>query len=104
MSTATPEAPKKNRTVLDQHGQSYELTGRIGEGGQGIVCTTNYPNVLVKVARATTEEKRASWTNKIRALMRQPLEGLPYRSSASPHYAAAARLRHGTDGWTGPND
>ena len=77
MSTATPEAPKKNRTVLDQHGQSYELTGRIGEGGQGIVCTTNYPNVLVKVSRATTEEKRASWTNKIRALMRQPLEGLP---------------------------
>lgn len=77
MSTATPEAPKKNRTVLDQHGQSYELTGRIGEGGQGIVCTTNYPNVLVKVARATTEEKRNSWTNKICALMRQPLEGLP---------------------------
>jgi DNA-binding helix-hairpin-helix protein with protein kinase domain len=77
MSTATPEAPKKNRTVLDQHGQSYELTGRIGEGGQGIVCTTNYPNVLVKVARANTDEKRASWTNKIRALMGQPLDGLP---------------------------
>lgn len=77
MSTATPEAPKKNRTVLDQYGQSYELTGRIGEGGQGIVCTTNYPNVLVKVARASTEEKRTSWTNKIRALMRQPLDGLP---------------------------
>lgn len=77
MSTATPEAPKKNRTVLDQHGQSYELTGRIGEGGQGIVCTTNYPNVLVKVSRATTEEKQNSWTSKIRALMRQPLEGLP---------------------------
>lgn len=77
MSTATPETPKKNRTVLDQHGQSYELTGRIGEGGQGIVCKTNYPNVLVKVARATTEEKKTSWTNKIRALMRQPLEGLP---------------------------
>lgn len=77
MSTATPEAPKKNRTVLDQHGQSYELTGRIGEGGQGIVCTTNYPNVLVKVSRANTEEKRISWTSKIRALMRQPLEGLP---------------------------
>ena len=77
MSAATPEAPKKNRTVLDQHGQSYELTGRIGEGGQGIVCTTNYPNVLDKVSRATTEEKRNSWTSKIRALMRQPLEGLP---------------------------
>ena len=52
MSTDTAEAPKKNRTVLDQHGQSYELTGCLGEGGQGIVCTTNYPNVLVKIARA----------------------------------------------------
>jgi len=77
MSITTAKAPKKNRTVIDQHGQSYELTGRIGEGGQGIVCTTNYPNVLVKIARATTEEKRTSWANKIRALMRQPLEGLP---------------------------
>ena len=77
MSTDTAEAPKKNRTVLDQHGQSYELTGCLGEGGQGIVCTTNYPNVLVKIARATTEEQRSSWTNKIRALMRQPLDGLP---------------------------
>lgn len=77
MSTTTAEATKKNRTVLDQHGQSYELTGRIGEGGQGMICTTNYPNVLIKVARATTEEKRASWTSKIRALMHQPLEGLP---------------------------
>ena len=26
------------------------------------------------------------------------------RQSTSSHYAAAARLRHGTDGWTGPND
>ena len=50
MSTTTMEAAKKNRTVVDQHGQSYELTGSIGEGGQGIVCTTNYPNVLVKVS------------------------------------------------------
>ena len=77
MSTDTAEAPKKNRTVLDQHGQSYELTGRLGEGGQGIVCTTNYPNVLVKIARASTEEQRSSWTNQIRTLMRQPLDGLP---------------------------
>ncbi len=77
MSMTAVEPPKKNRTVVDQHGQTYELTGRVGEGGQGIVCTTNYPNVLVKVARANTNEKRASWAGKIRALMRQPLEGLP---------------------------
>ena len=77
MNNATVESPKRKRTVVDQHGQSYELTGRVGEGGQGIVCTTNFPNVLVKVARAATDEKRLSWTNRIRSLMRQPLEGLP---------------------------
>lgn len=77
MNTTATEMTKKNRTVVDQHGQSYELTGRVGEGGQGIVCTTNYPNVLVKVARASTDERRASWADKIRSLMRQPLEGLP---------------------------
>jgi serine/threonine protein kinase len=76
MSTTTAEAPKKNRTVLDQHGQSYELTGRIGEGGQGSSARPTTPTFSSKL-RATTEEKRASWTNKIRALMRQPLEGLP---------------------------
>ncbi len=77
MNTTAVEPAKKNRTVVDQHGQSYELTGRVGEGGQGIVCTTNFPNVLVKISRASTEERRKSWMAKIRNLMRQPLEGLP---------------------------
>lgn len=50
--------------MVDQHGQRYELTGSIGAGGQGVVCTTNYPNVLVKVAQVTgvrtPEQKRES--------------------------------------------
>jgi DNA-binding helix-hairpin-helix protein with protein kinase domain len=75
--SATEESVKKNRTVQDQHGHTYQLTGRVGEGGQGIVCTTNYPGVLIKITRVTTEDKRISWTNKVRELMRQPLEGLP---------------------------
>ena len=68
---------KKNRTVTDNKGQSYELTGKVGEGGQGIVCTTNHPNVLVKVFRNGSEEKRNAWWRRIQHLMRQPLEGLP---------------------------
>ena len=68
---------KKNRTVTDSKGQSYELTGKVGEGGQGIVCTTNYPNVLVKIFRNGSEEKRNAWWRRIQRLMRQPLEGLP---------------------------
>ncbi|EIM98057.1 putative kinase [Paraburkholderia hospita] len=77
MSTKAAASPRKNRTVVDQHGHAYELTGRIGEGGQGVVCTTDYPNVLVKVARAGTAESRAIWAGRILALMREPLDGLP---------------------------
>lgn len=84
MSQVTSESSEKNRTVVDQHGQRYELTGSIGAGGQGVVCTTNYPNVLVKVAQVTgvrtpeqKREKLTDWLGKIRRLMRQPLEGLP---------------------------
>lgn len=43
MSTATPETPKKNRTVLDQHGQSYELTGRIGKAVKGSFARPTTP-------------------------------------------------------------
>ncbi len=77
MKTIAENVPSKKQSVRDQHDHPYELTERIGEGGQGIVWTTNYPNVLVKVVRTKTEEMRNSWTNRIRALMRQPLEGLP---------------------------
>ena len=68
---------KKNRTVVDSHGQSYELTGCIGDGGQGTGCSTNYPNILVKVARNQHQEQSANWLHQIKRLMRQPLAGLP---------------------------
>lgn len=77
MTRTSAESKKDNRTVIDQYGHSYLLTGRLGEGGQGIVCTTNYPNVLIKIVRASTLEKQQSWVNKIKALMRQPLKDLP---------------------------
>ena len=77
MTRSSAESKKDNRTVIDQYGHSYLLTGRLGEGGQGIVCTTNYPNVLIKIVRASTLEKQQTWVNKIKALMRQPLKDLP---------------------------
>lgn len=84
MSQAATESRKKNRTVIDQHGQCYELTGRIGDGGQGVVCTTNYQNVLIKIGDPkpvrTLEEKQEKleiWQGKIQRLMRQPLRDLP---------------------------
>lgn len=68
---------KSNRTVTDGNGHAFELTGKVGAGGQGVVCTTSIPGVLAKVARpGMPEERRVAWINRIRALMRRPLEGL----------------------------
>jgi len=77
MSASVTVPQKKNRTVTDSFGQTYELTGKLGEGGQGTVCTTNHPNVLVKVARKASKEKLINWVGKIERLMRSPLTGLP---------------------------
>jgi len=77
MTQETPAKPRKKPSVTDQHGHTYELTGRVGEGGQGIVFRTNNPNVLVKVARKGSDEKVGLWVSRIQRLMRQPLEGLP---------------------------
>jgi serine/threonine protein kinase len=66
-----------NRTVWDSKGTSYDLTGKIGEGGQGMVCTTQYPGVLVKVSkRATKDPRTVEWFKHISWIARQSLEGL----------------------------
>ena len=67
--------PKK-RIVIDSHGHAYELTGKLGEGGQGVVCKTTNQNVLVKICTHNDERLREEWINHIRWLMRQPLENL----------------------------
>ena len=61
-STDTVEKKRGNRTVYDQYGTEYELTGSIGSGGQGTVCTTQYPRVLVKVANLkASASARKDW-------------------------------------------
>ncbi|HCH5600963.1 TPA: lipopolysaccharide kinase InaA family protein [Vibrio parahaemolyticus] len=72
---------KKNRTVTDQYGTNYQLTGLIGEGGQGKVCSSNHPNTLVKVFTAKDSVKREQWFNRVKWILRQDLDGL---SIASP--------------------
>lgn len=68
---------KANRIVRDAKGQPYELTGMLGSGGQGVVCTTSIPNVLAKIVRpGISEERRTAWITRVVNLMRRPLEGL----------------------------
>lgn len=66
----------KNRTVHDIYQTAYQLTGKIGEGGQGVVCTTEHPGVLVKVLTERDEQARRRWVNHLNWLLNQDLEGL----------------------------
>lgn len=72
---ATHEKPK-DLIVHDGHGHPYRLTGKLGQGGQGVVYRTTSNNVLVKISTHITEAQRADWINHIRWIMRLPLEGL----------------------------
>ena len=66
----------KKRIVTDEFGQEFELTKKLGQGGQGVVCATQFDKVLVKMSTQPDPDKKESWLEHIRWLMRQPLEQL----------------------------
>ncbi|OED47532.1 hypothetical protein ACH42_02805 [Endozoicomonas sp. (ex Bugula neritina AB1)] len=73
-----PEKKKTgNRAVTDQYGTDYELTGLVGSGGQGSVCSTQYPGVLLKIFnQKSSVEQKKEWIDRIQWIMRQNLEQL----------------------------
>ena len=75
----TQAAPRQtgNRTVFDAKGHSYTLLDKLGEGGQGVVCVTDRPGVLVKIARHQKDDARQIWHSHLKWVMQQALEGLP---------------------------
>ncbi|WP_158527404.1 protein kinase domain-containing protein [Pelagibaculum spongiae] len=79
MNAKTDQKKRKktgNRDAIDNLGQRYRLTGALGEGGQGKVCLTNFPNVLVKVRTSKNLEQNKEWLRHVKWLMRQDLEQL----------------------------
>jgi len=66
---------QKKREVIDERGNAYLLKGKVGEGGQGMVCLTNHENTLVKICRRAKVD-REQWMEHIRWLMRQDLDNL----------------------------
>ncbi len=66
----------KKRIVTDEFGQDFELIRKLGQGGQGIVCSTQFEKVLVKMSTQQDQDKKKKWLEHIRWLMRQPLEQL----------------------------
>jgi len=77
--TENKEAQKKkpgNRKVQDRKGTVYTLTDKVGEGGQGMVCSTDLPGVLIKIQTDKNPSKRKEWARHIKWLMRQDFTGL----------------------------
>ncbi len=72
----TTKSKTVKRKVTDEHDQRFILGKAVGEGGQGIVFTTDYDNVLVKMSRISQVAKRQRWLEHVRWLIRQPLEKL----------------------------
>ncbi|MFT6906429.1 MAG: DNA-binding helix-hairpin-helix protein with protein kinase domain [Oleiphilaceae bacterium] len=47
----------RKKIVYDSQGNQYELTGKIGEGGQGMVCSTDRSGTLVKIINSKDKAK-----------------------------------------------
>ena len=63
-----------NRVVHDRQGTAYELTGKLAEGGQGVVCQTQFKNVLVKIGRHPANDPRTkAWFDHMQWVSRLPL-------------------------------
>lgn len=90
----------KTRVVQDRQGAIYELTGKLSEGGQGVVCRTQFPGVLVKVARFSAEDQRTrSWFEHMSWVSRLPLESLkiarPQTLIVKPRFGYVMELMDG---------
>jgi eukaryotic-like serine/threonine-protein kinase len=67
---------KKRRVVRDAAGAEYQLTGKLGEGGQGVVCTTDRENILIKVFTDQDPDRRRRWVNRLNWVLNRELDGL----------------------------
>lgn len=88
--------------VWDRKETAYELTSKFGEGGQGMVCTTQFPNVLVKVSKRSNKDPRTiAWYKHLEWLIHQPLEGLkiarPKSLIVKPRFGYVMELMDGLE-------
>ncbi|WP_295543807.1 protein kinase [uncultured Thiohalocapsa sp.] len=67
---------KKRRVARDAAGTEYQLTGKLGEGGQGVVCTTDRENILIKLFTDKDPDRRRRWVNRLNWVLNQELDGL----------------------------
>ena len=94
------EKQSKKREVFDERGNCYVLKSSLGEGGQGIVCETDYENTLVKICRRPKADQ-PQWMEHIRWLMQQNMDGLniarPVARITKPQPGYVMELMEGLD-------
>ena len=66
----------KKKIVYDSLGNEYLLTGKVGEGGQGMVCNTDRKEVLVKIINNKDKSKVAKAIKQIEWISTQNLGDL----------------------------
>ena len=68
---------KAKKIVYDDRKNQYELIGRVGEGGQGVVTITDCKNTLIKISRNNRASVKAKqWEKQIRWVMQQNIYDL----------------------------
>lgn len=89
----------RKKIVYDSQGNQYELTGSIGEGGQGMVCTTDRPGILVKVINTKSKDKIAKAIKQIEWIGQQNITdlnmALPKIAITRPKYGYVMELMDG---------
>jgi len=91
---------KKKLPILeDVHGAQYPLSKELSRGGQGVVYTTELPNVLIKGFTNKDEVAKQRWRAHIEWLIRQDLADLklarPLALIKEPRMAYAMELMDG---------
>ncbi|PHS64291.1 MAG: protein kinase [Thalassobium sp.] len=93
------EKMKKLPTLVDIRGAQYPLKKEISRGGQGVVYTTELPNVLIKGFTNKDESAKQRWRAHIEWLIRQDIADLklarPLVLIKQPRMAYAMQLMDG---------
>src|SRR5690606_23891843 len=93
------EKKKKLPTLEDIRGAQYPLKEELSRGGQGVVYTTDLPNVLIKGFTNKDESAKQRWRAHIEWLIRQDIADLklarPLVLIKQPRMAYAMELMDG---------
>lgn len=70
------QTTKKKHILEDIHGDRYPLNAQLASGGQGVVYTTDLPQILIKGFTNKDETAKKRWRAHIEWLIRQDLQDL----------------------------